>query len=85
MRDAAEERPVWAWIDLEALRHNARRAMARAAGRTLIAVVKADGYGHGGAEVARALLAEGVTRLAVVSVAEGAALRRAGIVAPILL
>jgi alanine racemase len=85
MRDAAEERSVWAWIDLEALRHNARRAMARAAGRTLIAVVKADGYGHGGAEVARALLAEGVTRLAVVSVAEGAALRRAGIVAPILL
>jgi alanine racemase len=85
MRDAAEERPVWAWIDLEALRHNARRAMAGAAGRTVIAVIKADGYGHGAVEVARALLAEGVSRLAVVSVGEGAELRRAGIVAPILL
>jgi alanine racemase len=85
MRDAAEERPAWAWIDLEALRHNVRRAMACAAGRRVIAVVKADGYGHGAPEIARALLAEGVSRLAVVSVAEGAALRRAGIVAPILL
>ncbi|HKK53289.1 MAG TPA: alanine racemase, partial [Myxococcota bacterium] len=85
MRDAAEERPVWAWIDLEALRHNARRARMRAAGRKVIAVVKADGYGHGAPEIARGLLAEGVSRLAVVSVGEGAALRRAGIVAPILL
>jgi len=83
--DAEEDRPVWAWIDLEALRHNARRARARAAGRKLIAVVKADAYGHGAPQVARALLAEGVARLAVVSVAEGALLRRAGIVAPILL
>ncbi|CAM9427901.1 unnamed protein product, partial [Discosporangium mesarthrocarpum] len=54
-------------------------------GRTVIGVVKADGYGHGATEVARGLLAEGVARLAVVSVAEGAALRRAGIGAPILL
>ena len=85
MRDGAEERPVWAWIDLEALRHNARRAIDCADGRAVIAVVKADGYGHGAADVARGLLAEGVSRLAVVSVGEGAALRRAGIVAPILL
>lgn len=85
MREAAEERPAWAWIDLAALRHNARRAIAFAGGRTVIAVVKADAYGHGAEPVARTLLQEGITRLAVVSVAEGAGLRRAGIVAPILL
>ncbi|MFK7894202.1 MAG: alanine racemase [Myxococcota bacterium] len=85
MNEAAEERPVWAWIDLEALRHNARRARACAAGRVVIGVIKADAYGHGAVDVARALLAEGIPRLAVVSVAEGAELRRAGIVAPILL
>lgn len=85
MRDGAEERPVWAWIDLDALRHNARRALECADGRSVLGVVKADGYGHGATEVARGLLAEGVTRLAVVSVGEGADLRRAGIMAPILL
>ena len=76
MRDSAEERRVWAWIDQDALRHNARRAIECADGRTVIGVVKADGYGHGAAEIAHGLLAEGVARLAVVSVGEGAALRR---------
>ena len=85
MRDTAEERPAWAWIDLDALRHNARRAIECAEGRVVIGVVKADGYGHGAIEIARGLLAEGIARLAVVSVGEGADLRRAGIVAPILL
>jgi len=85
MREGAEERPAWAWIDLAALRHNAQRAIACAAGRSVIAVIKADAYGHGAEPVARALMQEGVGRLAVVSVAEGARLRRAGIMAPILL
>ena len=83
--ESVEQRPVWAWIDQAALRHNARRALECAGDRSVIGVVKADGYGHGAEEVARALLAEGVARLAVVSVAEGASLRRAGIMAPILL
>ena len=83
--DPCEQRPVRAWVDPDALRHNARIALAAAEGRAVIGVVKADGYGHGAAVVARALLAEGVSRLAVVSVAEGAGLRRDGIVAPILL
>ena len=74
-----------AWIDRGALAHNARRALALAEGRAVIGVVKADGYGHGAETVARGLLAQGVPRLAVVSIAEGAALRRAGIGAPILL
>lgn len=85
MRDTALERPVWAWIDRDALSHNARRAIECAAGRTVIGVVKADAYGHGAALIARGLLAEGVARLAVVSVGEGAELRRAGIVSPVLL
>ena len=83
--EVAEERPVWAWIDRSALRHNARRAVTLAAGREVIGVVKADGYGHGAETVAHALLEGGIPRLAVVSIAEGAALRRAGITAPILL
>jgi alanine racemase len=85
VQDAGEARPAWAWVDLDALSHNARRAIRCAEGRTVIGVVKADGYGHGAEAVAHGLLAEGVARLAVVSVAEGAALRRAGIVAPVLL
>ncbi|HEB90690.1 MAG TPA: alanine racemase [Deltaproteobacteria bacterium] len=85
MHERGEDRPVRAWIDLDAVRHNARRAIDRAAGRSVIGVVKANGYGHGADQIARGLLAEGVSRLAVVSVAEGAALRRAGIVAPVLL
>jgi alanine racemase len=84
-RDLAAQRPIHAWIDVSALRRNARRAIEAAGGRQVIGVVKADGYGHGAETVARALLAEGVGRLAVVSIAEGAALRRAGIVVPILL
>jgi alanine racemase len=85
MHDSGEDRPVWAWIDRDALRHNARRAIACADGRAVIGVVKSDAYGHGIAEIARGLLAVGISRLAVISVREGAELRRAGIVAPVLL
>ncbi|HIF95167.1 MAG TPA: alanine racemase [Myxococcales bacterium] len=85
MHDSGEDRPAWAWIDRDALRHNARHAIACADGRAVIGVVKADAYGHGIAEIARGLLAEGISRLAVISVGEGAELRRAGIVAPVLL
>lgn len=81
---SAFARPVWAWIDHAALRHNAARAIRLASGREVIAVVKADGYGHGAVRVARTLVEAGVPRLAVVSLAEGAALRAAGLDAPIL-
>jgi len=77
----------WAWaeIDLEAIAHNVgvvRRAVAPSA---VWAVVKADGYGHGAADVARTALAAGAEGLCVALVEEGIALRKAGIVAPILL
>jgi alanine racemase len=72
-------------IDVSALRANAREVRRLAGGRQVIAVVKADAYGHGAAAVAGALLdAGGCERLAVVSVQEAAELREAGIDAPIL-
>ena len=72
-------------IDLEALRDNASkiRAAVNPAAR-LMAVVKADGYGHGAAETSRAAIAGGADMLAVASVAEGTALRAHGIQVPIL-
>ena len=53
-------------------------------GVKVMAVVKADGYGHGAAETARAAIAGGADMLAVAAVAEGSFLRRSGITAPIL-
>lgn len=71
-------------IDLSAVRHNVRALLSRAGGARLMAVVKADAYGHGAAEVARAALEAGAGSLAVVTAEEGAELREAGITAPIL-
>jgi alanine racemase len=71
-------------VDLAAIRHNAA-VLSRAAGRArLMAVVKADGYGHGAVPVARAALEAGASDLAVAAVAEAGVLRQAGIDAPIL-
>ena len=78
-------RPVWAEIDLDAVRHNASVLCRLAHPAALCAVVKADGYGHGAVPVARAALEGGATWLAVALVEEGVALRQAGIEAPILL
>lgn len=78
-------RPVWAEVDLDAIRWNAEQLAARAKPAELLAVVKADGYGHGAVPVARAALAGGATWLGVALVEEGAALRSAGIDAPILM
>ena len=71
-------------VDLAAIRANVRALAALAAPARLMAVVKADGYGHGAVPVARAALAAGAWGLAVSTADEGAALRRAGIRAPIL-
>lgn len=79
------ERRVVARIDLDAVRHNARRLAAAADGAELMAVVKADGYGHGAAPVAAAALDGGATRLAVATLDEARSLRESGIAAPILI
>jgi len=64
-------------LDLAAVRHNARTLRGALGGTELWAVVKADGYGHGAADVAGAALAEGATALCVATAGEAAALRPA--------
>jgi alanine racemase len=75
---------TWAEIDLGAVGHNVKTLKRRAKDSRLMAVVKADAYGHGAAEVARACIEAGADSLAVVTVEEGTELRRAGLEAPIL-
>ncbi|MRD73810.1 alanine racemase [Rhodocyclus tenuis] len=77
-------RPIHARIDLSALRHNYLQARRRASGTRAFAVVKADAYGHGLLRAARALgdVADG---FALLDLAEGVALRDAGIRQPIVL
>jgi len=79
------KRTAWAEIDLAAIRSNAAVLLryARRESR-LCAVVKADAYGHGAVETARAALEGGASQLAVALLGEGLALRDAGIRAPIL-
>lgn len=75
-------RPTWVEVDLGAIRDNARILKPETA--ELMAVVKANGYGHGDVEVARAAIEGGATWVAVALVEEGLKLRGAGIEAPIL-
>ena len=79
-----EGRPVWAEVDLDAVARNVRLLKGQAGEAALLAVVKANAYGHGAVTVARAALAAGAGRLGVICVDEGEQLRRAGIGAPIL-
>jgi alanine racemase len=87
-------RPTVATVSLEAIRHNlgairdlvAREAESAGASRPVgvIAVVKANAYGHGAAAVALALEEAGASMLACADIAEGVSLRQAGVRAPIL-
>ncbi|RAY15110.1 alanine racemase [Actinomadura craniellae] len=76
--------PARALIDLGAISANVALLRERAGGVPAMAMVKADGYGHGIAEVARAALAGGATWLGVARLAEALHLREAGLTAPIL-
>lgn len=78
------ERPTWLEIDLGAVAHNVRSLVGRASGADVMVVLKADAYGHGAVQVAHTALRHGATRLGVACVPEAAALRRAGVRAPIL-
>lgn len=80
----ASLRPTTAHIDLGALRHNLAQVRRLAGAREVIAIVKADAYGHGAVPVARALAAEGVSRFGVALVEEGRVLREAGVRGEIL-
>ncbi|CRZ15951.1 alanine racemase [Mycolicibacterium neworleansense] len=73
-----------AMVDLGAIDHNVRLLREHAGDARVMAVVKADGYGHGAVEVGRAALAAGAAELGVVTIAEAVALRNGGITAPVL-
>ncbi|WP_211303770.1 alanine racemase [Pseudosporangium ferrugineum] len=72
-------------VDLDAIAHNTRVLAAPAGPAGMMAVVKAGGFGHGAAEVARTALRHGATWLGVTSVDEALALRAEGLSAPLLL
>lgn len=80
---AAADRQAEAVVDLDAIAHNTRTLLSNTSAQ-LMAVVKADGYGHGIAPAARAALRGGASWLGVCTVAEALTLRRAGIQAPTL-
>lgn len=77
---------AWVEIDLSALTHNVRQFRQITGQQTqLMAVVKADAYGHGAVTTAKTALQAGATWLGVATVPEGIELREAGITAPILM
>ena len=77
--------PATAWVNLDRIRDNFKALRAHAGPRAVIPVLKANAYGHGAVEVARALDPLGVTMFAVAYVDEGIALRQAGLDTPILI
>ena len=81
--DAFHERPTRNRVDLDALTHNLRALRAHA-GVPVMAIVKANAYGHGLVRVGLHLQSQGAERLGVAFREEGVALRRAGERVPFL-
>ena len=73
-------------VNLDAVKHNVREFKKRVNDKNIamMAAVKANGYGHGAVEVAKAAIEAGVNQLAVAFVDEGIELREAGVTVPIL-
>lgn len=79
-------RPVWAEVNLEHIRHNFREVRRLTGGSVkVMAVVKANAYGHGAPEVASALRGEGADYFGVALLNEAVQLRKAGIEEPVLI
>jgi len=79
-------RPVWAEIDLDALANNVREIRRLTSARAqVMAIVKANAYGHGAVEVSRVALGSGAGWLGVAMLQEALELRQQGIGAPILI
>ncbi len=80
------DKRTWAEVDLDAIAHNMReiRKITNPSSQ-IMAVVKADAYGHGFLEVTRTLLENGADRLAVAVLQEGKQLRSRGVTVPILI
>lgn len=77
-------RPVWAEINLDNLAYNVRNIKALVGKSRLIAIVKADAYGHGAIEVAETMLENGAEAFGVAIAGEAIALRKSGIAVPII-
>lgn len=85
MPEGGPARPSWAEINLDAIEANIRNIKSFIGEKCeLIAVVKANAYGHGAIPVAQVALEAGASRLAVARASEGIKLRQTGIEAPIL-
>lgn len=78
-------RPVWAEIDLDAIKYNIESIKNKVKTKELIAVVKADAYGHGALDVSKTLLENGATKLAVAVITEAMELRHGNINEPIMI
>jgi alanine racemase len=76
---------VWAEIHLDAIEHNFRAIVQYTGGCPILAVVKADAYGHGSVPVAQRLEKAGASWFAVATVPEALKLRRHGITKPVLI
>lgn len=84
MDGATRPYATWVEVDLQAIRDNVHWVVEHC-GVAVMAVVKADGYGHGSVQVARAALQGGATSFGVARLEEALELRQAGLQAPILL
>ncbi|MGL4655354.1 MAG: alanine racemase [Sarcina sp.] len=78
-------RPVWAEVNLDNIRSNIREIKKLTKDKEIIAIVKADAYGHGAVDVAPVLIEEGASKLAVAVITEALELREAGIDADIMI
>ncbi|MEG0772767.1 alanine racemase [Clostridium sp.] len=79
-----ELRPVWAEIDLDAIANNMREIRRISTSKEIIAIIKADGYGHGAIDIAPVLLENGADRFGVAVITEAIELRNNGINVPIM-
>ena len=71
-------RPAWVEVNLSNLDYNIKNIQAKAGGRPLIGVIKADAYGHGAVMVAEVLRQNGVKTFAIATLQEAVTLREAG-------
>lgn len=86
MYDLKKVRPAWAEINLDNLAHNIREVRRLAEKQSqVMAVIKADGYGHGATKIAQTLLDNGADRFAVAVLDEAIELRNAGFEVPIFI
>ena len=78
-------RPVWAEIDLDNLASNMREVRRVAKSKEIMAIIKADGYGHGALDIAPVLLENGADKFGVAVITEAVELREGGIQCPIMI